>query len=338
MKFKNIFIFIFVGIIASGSLRVFLTKSSVSFTLRDIKKNKNYSKFLNAKDHDGSLNNTYDGIPKIKINTNRIGASDTSSNIDLISNSQCNVLLLGSSTMAAAALPKSYRLETILRKQNDCNFVNLASDGESLEGTILKYQLLKELKKFQYVFLMSGHIESSIANNPILAKDYEPVLEKSLYSFFKRKLLHSKSISSFIKSLKYSRNLVALKDNKIISKKISNDVSINNHLKKFRTNLIAFKFLVDSRNASLSLITNPYEPKNWTGKIDGSKENKGNTINLFNKEIRDISKEFNISLIDIDYLFNNSKKNLLYDTVHLNTEGANLLANEIKNKINNTKY
>ena len=88
----------------------------------------------------------------------------------------------------------------------------------------------------------------------------------------------------------------------------------------------------------MSLITNPYEPKNWTGKIDGSKENKGNTINLFNKEIRDISKEFNISLIDIDYLFNNSKKNLLYDTVHLNTEGANLLANEIKNKINNTKY
>ena len=36
--------------------------------------------------------------------------------------------------MAAAALPKSYRLETILRKQNDCNFVNLASDGESLEA------------------------------------------------------------------------------------------------------------------------------------------------------------------------------------------------------------
>ena len=136
--------------------------------------------------------------------------------------------------------------------------------------------------------------------------------------------MHSKSISSLITSLKNSRNLFVFKDNKKISTKTSNDASINNHLKKYRSNLIAFKFIVDSRNASLHLITTPYEPKNWKGKLDGSKENKENkenSINLFNKEIRDISKEFNISLIDIDYIFNNSEKNLLYDTVHLNTEG-----------------
>ena len=109
-------------------------------------------------------------------------------------------------------------------------------------------------------------------------------------------MLHSsKVISAVIKSLKHSKNLFAAKDNKKNSKKMSNDVSINNHLKKFRSNLIAFKFLADSRNASLHLITTPYEPKNWIGESNGIKENKESTINLFNNEIRDITKNFNIS-------------------------------------------
>ena len=123
MNIKKILVISIIGLLTSGSIRFILSKSSLinkgrdTFVLRDLKPNQSFQEILNKEDHDGSLNSPDLKSPKVKIDTNHIGASDTSSKLKLLNDSKCNILLMGSSTMQAAALPKKNRIETQVQKK-----------------------------------------------------------------------------------------------------------------------------------------------------------------------------------------------------------------------------
>ena len=82
---------------SSGSLSfilgnsIFLLKNKNHFILRDLKPNTKFIQFLNKEDQDGSLISKNVKFPKLDVNTNNIGASDTSSNLELLGNSKCNI-------------------------------------------------------------------------------------------------------------------------------------------------------------------------------------------------------------------------------------------------------
>ena len=98
-------------------------------------------------------------------------------------------------------------------------------------------------------------------------------------------------------------------------------------LKRYKNILKAFKYASASRESKLYLITTPYEPKYWVNEKDGTKTKirTKNSLNLFNEATRSISKKYNLELIDLETIFNNSKKNYLYDSEHFNNEGAKVL-------------
>ncbi len=334
MKIKNILTIFIIGFIASGNLQILLSNSTKPFYLRDLKNNRSFKKTLKDEDHDGSLILKDRIKPIIQINTDEIGASDTSTKMPFISNSNCNILLMGSSVIAASALPKSYRLESILRERSNCNVVNIASDGESLQGSLLKYQLIDELKIFNIVFLMSGKIDSNLAVNPSLKEEYEPILNTSFMATLKRKIITNKSIADLIMFSKNIKNIfLANKPHESKNNNINVELDIKDEIEIFKNNLKAFNYLVSANSSRLVLITTPYEPKYWKSFKDGSKLRDSKVLNLFNSAIREVSTLENIELIDSDTIFTSSNKNLLYDTSHLNIEGANLLAFEILKKL-----
>ena len=156
---------------SSGSLSFILGNSTLLFRnknhliLRDLKPNTKFIQFLNKEDHDGSLFNKNKEFPKLYVKTNNIGASDTSSNLEVLENSKCNILLMGSSAIQASALAKNNRIESQIRKRSSCNVVNIGSVGESLEGSLLKYLTIKELEEFQFVYLMLGGIDAYLVDN-----------------------------------------------------------------------------------------------------------------------------------------------------------------------------
>ena len=140
---------------------------------------------MNKEDHDGSLINNNTEFPKLDVNTNNIGASDTSSNLEVLENSKCNILLMGSSAIQASALPKNTRIESQIRKRSSCNVVNIGSVGESLEGSLLKYLTIKELEQFQFVYLMLGGIDAYLADNPNQRKQITSDQKVKIMSIYK---------------------------------------------------------------------------------------------------------------------------------------------------------
>ncbi len=338
MNIKKILVISIIGLLTSGSIRFILSKSSLinkgrdTFVLRDLKPNQSFQEILNEKDHDGSLTSPDLKFPKVKVDTNHIGASDTSSKLKLLNDSKCNILLMGSSTMQAAALPKKNRIETQVQKKTSCNVVNIASAGESIESSLLKYLTIKELDKFQLVFVMTGYVDSFVEDNPKKRKYYEPIVNNILLESFERRINKNKFLSNLInyKSNNNKSNLEEKINNNRVSK-LNKDFDLYKNINRYENVLAAFKFLTDSREARLFLITSPYEPKDWVDISDGEKSSNQNSLHLFNAATRLVSKRMGIDLIDIDSIFNNSEKNLLYDSEHFNINGANILINIIKN-------
>ena len=305
---------------SSGSLSFILGNSTLLFKsknqliLRDLKPNKKFIQFLNKEDHDGSLINENEELPKLYVNTNHIGASDTSSDLEALENSKCNILIMGSSTMQSSALAKNNRIESQVRKNSSCNVVNIASVGESLEGSLLKYLTIKELEQFQFVYLMLGGIDAYLADNPNERKFYQPLLGNIILERFQRKFSQDFFLFKIFKSKK--------------DKSLSSDnlkVKFQKDLKRYKNILKTFKYAIASREAKLYLITTPYEPRNWVNEKDGPKIKTKNSLNLFNEATRSISKKYNLELIDLETIFNKSKKNYLYDSQHFNNEGAEVL-------------
>ena len=321
MNIKKIFILFFVGLMSSGSLNfilgnsILLLKNKNHFILRDLKLNTKFVQFLSKEDHDGSLINKNAEFPKLDVNTNNIGASDTSSNLELLGNSKCNILLMGSSTIQASALPKNNRIESQVRKSSSCNVVNIGSVGESLEGSLLKYLTIKELEQFQFVYLMLGGIDAYLADNPNERKFYEPLLGNIILERFERKFSQNNFLSKIFNQKKDK-----------ISHIDSLEVKFQKDLKRYKNILKTFKYAIDSREAKLYLITTPYEPRYWVNEKDGPKINTIGSLNLFNEATRSISKKYNLELIDLETIFNKSKKNYLYDSEHFNNAGAKVLA------------
>ena len=301
---------------------ILLLKNKNHFILRDLKPNTKFVQFLNREDQDGSLINKNAEFPKIDVNTNNIGASDTSSNLELLGNSKCNILLMGSSTIQASALPKNNRIESQVRKNSSCNVVNIGSVGESLEGSLLKYLTIKELEQFQFVYLMLGGIDAYLADNPNEKQFYEPLLGNIIIERFQRKFSQN---NFFLKILNSKKEKIMPTD--------SLETKFQKDLKRYTNILKTFKYATDSREAKLYLITTPYEPRYWVNEKDGPKIKTKGSLNLFNEATRTISKKYNLDLIDLAYIFNKSKKNYLYDSEHFNNEGAKVLTEIILKKI-----
>ena len=319
---------LFVGLMSSGSLSFILGNSILLFKnknhiiLRDLKPNTKFIQFLNKEDHDGSLINKNAEFPKLDVNTNNIGASDTSSNLEALENSKCNILLMGSSTIQASALAKNNRIETQVRKNSSCNVVNIGSVGESLEGSLLKYLTIKELEEFQFVYLMLGGIDAYLADNPNERKFYEPLIDNIILERFERKFSQDNFLLKIFNS----------KKDKILFDEYLNE-EFQKDLKRYKNILKAFKYASASREAKLYLITTPYEPRYWVNEKDGPKIKTNNSLNLFNEATRSISKKYNLELIDLDTIFSKSKKNYLYDSEHFNNEGAKVLVEIILKNI-----
>lgn len=313
---------------ASGSLSFILGNSKLllknknHFILRDLKPNKKFIQFLNKQDQDGSLINKNAELPKLDINTNNIGATDTSSSLEVLGNSKCNILLMGSSAIQASALPKNNRIESQVRKNSSCNVVNIGSVGESLEGSLLKYLTIKELEQFQFVYLMLGGIDAYLADNPNERKFYEPLMGNIILERFERKFSQD---NVFLRILNSKKDKILPID--------SLDAKFQKDLNKYKNILKTFKYAVDSREAKLYLITTPYEPRYWVNEKDGPKNKTKGSLNLFNQATRSISKKYNLELIDLETIFNNSKKNYLYDSEHFNNEGAKVLTEIILKNI-----
>ena len=315
---------------SSGSLSFILGNSRLLFRnknhliLRDLKPNTKFIQFLNKEDHDGSLINNNTEFPKLDVNTNNIGASDTSSNLEVLENSKCNILLMGSSTIQASALAKNNRIESQIRKRSSCNVVNIGSVGESLEGSLLKYLTIKELEQFQFVYLMLGGIDAYLADNPNERKFYEPLLDNIILERFERKFSQDNFLLKIFNS----------KKDKILPRDYK-ELKFQKDLKRYKNILKAFIYASASRESKLYLITSPYEPKYWVNEKDGTKTKikTKNSLNLFNEATRSISKKYNLELIDLETIFNNSKKNYLYDSEHFNNEGAKVLIEIILKKI-----
>ena len=307
---------------SSGSFSFLLGNSTLLFRnknhliLRDLKPNTKFIQFLNKEDHDGSLFNKNIEFPKLYVNTNNIGASDTSSNLEVLKNSKCNILLMGSSTIQASALAKNNRIESQIRERSSCNVVNIGSVGESLEGSLLKYLTIKELEQFQFVYLMLGGIDAYLADNPNERKFYEPLLDNIILEGFERKFSQDNFLLKIFNS----------KKDKIIPSDYK-ELKFQKDLKRYKNILKAFKYVSASRESKLYLITTPYEPKYWVNEKDGTKTKirTKNSLNLFNEATRSISKKYNLDLIDLETIFNNSKNNYLYDSEHFNNEGAKVL-------------
>ena len=326
---------------ASGYLKFILGTSTLIFknrnilVLRDIKPNKQFIQILNENDHDGSLKNHKKESPRLDVSTNYIGASDTSSNFKLLKNSNCNILLMGSSTIQASALPKKNRIETIVSKNTNCNVVNIASVGESLEGSLLKYLSIKELEQFQFVFIMVGSIDAYLADNPNQKIFYEPVLGNIIIETFQRKVLNNNSFSQIFiskENKQINQNNKEMKNNKTFNRYL--DIEFEKSIRRYKNILGSLNYATSSRDAELFLITTPYEPKNWVSVKDGSKNDSNNSLSIFNDMTRRISKKVGINLIDIDTIFNNSTNNYLYDSEHFNIEGAKVLSDLITKTIN----
>lgn len=304
------------------------------------------------KNVDGNINK------KFELATGELGNINVE-NISFNNTRKIDYLFMGGSTTECLYVSTQNRFPYLINKSlhDSILVINLSKSGKNSHQSFLQLNtqlndlhinnliLMHNINDLTQLLYFDSYIKGALIRKSVI--EYDDIINYNKPFYIPYNLLNKvkdvlrQALPDIYDNLKKARFLGFLKENDDFEEYRTKSID-QNIFKQFKNNLKLIASLCKIRDINLILMTqfNRFEYDDdfirktyeiLPNTIDYDKF--VNTYKVFNNIIREVAKENNLTLVDLDLLIPKNKE-FIYDAVHLTDKGSVLVANEILNEIN----